>query len=299
MKIRPCSKKHPSFADSYLGFATFIIALLAICFCILFYTMSPKTFEFRDSIYGSILEYALAFCLSVYLSFTPRINMFKAGKALVVGLPTLFLLLDLLNIGKISFLILFLYSVLNVSVSIYNYLKTEKEYKSVWLFGAFAFIVSIAPCLRVKTIDTSFPFWKPALVVCLIAFAVTLTVFIRRYLRIRDPENLIAAPLLALLAGFALTFLTLSSGNVVLDRSEPTYETFEIVDKHISAGARQVTTFNVLVENDSVDFSITISERHYREYEIGDEITLSIYSGAFGVRYYIHESNIKDLNGEK
>ena len=104
----------------------------------------------------------------------------------------------------------------------------------------------------------------------------------------KDLEKLICIPLLGIFGGFALTWLTISSMNVYLDTSTPTYVEFVIIDKDIDTGARQITTYEFEVKNEDTEFTIGVSEKTYYEYEINDIITLSIYKGAFNEAYYMH-----------
>ena len=79
--------------------------------------------------------------------------------------------------------------------------------------------------------------------------------------------------------------------NVYLDFSTPTYENFVIIDKDVDAGSRQITTYELKVQNGEVDFWLDVSEETYYNYEINDTITLSIYNGAFNEPYYIYDKN--------
>ena len=68
--------------------------------------------------------------------------------------------------------------------------------------------------------------------------------------------------------------MTLSSMNVYLDTSAPTYEEYIIIDKVIRAGSRQVTTYELEVKKDDTTFTIGVSEKTYYDYEINDIIQL-------------------------
>jgi hypothetical protein len=107
----------------------------------------------------------------------------------------------------------------------------------------------------------------------------------------REWVNVIGVPLAALLVSFVVVWMTVSSMNVYLDTSYPTYEEYVIIDKDIRAGSRQATTYELEVKKDNTTFMIGVSEKTYYDYEINDIIQLSIYSGAFNEPYYIHESN--------
>ena len=130
-----------------------------------------------------------------------------------------------------------------------------------------------------------------SIVVSVVAFIPCLIYGIKQFKLYEDKEKLICVPLLGLLGGFALAFLTMGSMNVYLDSSLPAYEEYAIVDKDIDSGARQITTYEFKVERGDSVFYIGVSEQTYYDYEINDKIVLSIYGGAFNEPYYIHERN--------
>lgn len=146
------------------------------------------------------------------------------------------------------------------------------------------------PVLRVRQIDNEFSFWIPSLIICVISFSIVLYISLVRYQIDRNKENVICYPILALMFGFIIPWLSLNSLNVSLDFSTPTYEEFIILDKHVDTGARRITSYEVEVENEFSKFKIAIDEIDFYEYNIGDKITLNIYQGAFGKKYYLYTS---------
>ena len=271
---------------------TFILIILIIVFCIgsLIYTLHPELSYFRNSIYGTIIENIFIVGLLVYLSFSKRIDLPILGKITVLSFGILYILSIIIDLGKIEALFFFLYSVFNIGVSIYLYRKYEKEYKSIWIIGAFSYLMTAIFAMRVKYINGEFSptFLIPAIVVGVLVFMPCLIYGLVQYTLNKDLEKVICIPLLGIFGGFALTWLTISSMNVYLDTSTPTYVEFVIIDKDIDTGARQITTYEFEVKNEDTEFTIGVSEKTYYEYEINDIITLSIYKGAFNEAYYIH-----------
>lgn len=271
-----------------------IISLIAIlAFGLLFYTLLPELSDFRNSIYGLIINFLAISGVVLYVTLSKKISMPKLGKITVWTFLGLLILLRVLNWGRIEALLLFIYSIINIAITIYIYKTTGEEYKSIWLFGVFSYLSTVVFSLRTQNINDDW--WLtlvvPAIVVAVIVLIPCLVYGIQEFRICRDWEKLICIPLLGLMGGFIFTFLTISSMNVYLDTSDPTYEEFIIVDKDVRTGARQITTYELEVQKGDTVFTIGVSEEAYYHYEINDSITLSIYNGAFNEPYYLHENS--------
>lgn len=270
------------------------IALIVILvFGLLFYSLLPELSGFRNSIYGFIIQNLTFVGLITYLSLSKKINIPIIGKITIWIFVLIYVLFGIIDIGRIEALFFFVYSIFNVLVSIYIYKKTGTGYKSVWGFGAFAYLTTVIFCLRVEYINGEMnpTFLYTSIIFTAIIFVPCLIYGLTMFTVNRDYEKLICIPLLGLLGGFALTWLTISSMNVYLDTSEPTYEEYIIIDKDVRTGARQITTYELEVQKDDITFTIAVSEIVYYDYEINDLIELSIYSGAFNEPYIIHDNN--------
>ena len=216
-----------------------------------------------------------------------------SGKITVWGFDLLFLLSSILNLGRIEALFFLIYALINAGVAIYLYHKTGIGYKSIWLVGAFSYLTTTTLLLRVEYIngEMNATFLTVAIVAAVILFVPGLIYGIRSFRLYRDWDKLIGVPVLALLGGFAIVWLTVGSMNVYLDFSSPTYEEYIVIDKHIQSGAKQITAYVVEVKNGDKSFTIGISENAYYRYNLNDTIELSIYEGAFHEPYYIHDNN--------
>ena len=266
------------------------IAVLSIG--VLIYTLLPELSDFRNSIYGSIVSFLAVGGVILYVTLSSSISMPKMGKITVWAYLGLRILLVHLHWGRIEALFLFIYSIINIAVTIYIYKTTKKEYKSIWMFGALSYLSVTVLTLSTELINDDW--WLtiviPAVVVAVVVLIPCLIYGIQQFNSHRDWEKLICVPLLGLMGGFMITFMTISSMNVCLDTSKPVYEEFVIIDKNVRTGARQITTYEIEVQKGDTIFKIGISEEAYYNYEISDSITLSIYRGAFNEPYYIHES---------
>ena len=276
---------------AYLVINSLVILIVGLGLFV--YFMLPELSDFRNSIYGSIVCSLILVGIILCVTLSRKISMPLIGKITVWGYGLLFILLSIFDFGRIEMLFLFIYSVINVCITIFLYQKYGVAYKSIWLFGVLSYFTTIVVVLRVKYLhgELNSTFLWPTIIVSIIIFVPCLIYGIRYFKLYRDWEKLIALPLVALLGGFVLTWLTVASMNVYLDTSAPTYEEYTIIDKDIKAGSRQVTTYELEVKKDDTVFTIGVSEIAYYSYEVNDTIKLSVYNGAFNEPYYIHENN--------
>ena len=107
------------------------------------YCLLPELSDFRNSIYGSLISFVVLEGLILIVTLSKKINMPLLGKITVWSFGLLYVLLMIIDLGKIEALFLLLYSIVNVCISIYIYKKTDIGYRSIWLFGAFSYFASI------------------------------------------------------------------------------------------------------------------------------------------------------------
>jgi hypothetical protein len=269
------------------------LVILTIGLGLFVYFLLPELSDFRNSIYGSIVYFLILVGIILCVTVSRKISMPLLGKITVWGYGLLFILLSIFDFGRIEMLFLFIYSVINVCITIFLYQKYGVAYKSIWLFGVLSYFTTIVVVLRVKYLhgELNSTFLWSAILVSIIIFVPCLIYGIRYFKLYRDWEKLIGLPLAVLLGGFVLTWLTVASMNVYLDTSAPTYEEYTIIDKDVKAGSRQVTTYELEVKKDDTVFTIGVSEIAYCRHEVNDTIKLSVYNGAFNEPYYIHENN--------
>ena len=274
----------------------FIIKCLVIVivgFGAFIYSIHPDFSDFRNSIYGLMIYFLVLAGIILYVTLSRKINMPLLGKITVWTFGLLFILSGIFDFGRIEMLFFFIYAIFNVCVTVYLYIRYGIAYKSILLFGIFSYLSTAFIVLRVNYLHNEFtsPFMWVAIIVTIIVFIPCLIYVIKYYMPYRDWEHIICVPLLALLVSFAVTWLTVSSMNVYLDTSDPTYEEYVIIDKDVRSGSRQATTYELEVKKDDTTFTIGVSETTYYSHKINDTITLSMYSGAFNEPYYIHENN--------
>ena len=292
-------KKKSKSIDSRLNMFLLLIGIIGGVFLISFYNLSPLLVDFRNSILGLLLEKAVIVAVICFVCFNKKNKIPKICKVILFMYPILTLALSLLGLGRISYLIMLIYAFICFGTFAYYKLKKKKEFVSVMVVGLLSFITSVFPTMMTEFVDNEFPFWIPALIIFIIVIVLSILLSIKYY---KDNEykmdiyrkkktrsDLIAWNVVAAMMGFVIPWMLICSLNFILDTSSPTYIEFEIVDKDIDSGSRRVTTYNLELENEGNNIRIAVSEVDYYNYEIGDEILISIYEGAFNERYYFHD----------
>ncbi len=272
-------------------FIMLIILCIIALFGFMFYSLSPKLSDFRNSIYGLILFCVVLDGIILYVILSKKINQPILGKITTGCFGLLYTILSFIPIGGISSLLFFIYSIINILISIYIYRKMKKEYKSIWIFGALSYLISVFWVLRIKMISSEFnlTFLLPSIIIAMLVFIPCLIYGIKQNTKKRNLEKAICIPLLGLFGTFVFCWLTIASMNVYLDFSKPNYVECLILDKNIRTGARSMTKYEFKVENNDKAFYIGVPQDAYYDYEINDTIILSIYQGAFHVPYYIYD----------
>lgn len=268
-----------------------VILFIVLGLAFIFFSLYPRFSNFRNSIYGLVMNDALVLGIILYCSLSKKIHMPLAGKITIWIFGVLYILFSIISIGKIGALFFFIYSLINVSVTILIYKKTQTLYTSIWMFGALSYLSTVIFVLRAEYIhgDMNSTFIYSSIIVAILIFLPCLIYGLKEFKKDKSYEKLIGTPLLGLLGGFVFTFLTLASMNIYLDTSKPTYEEYIIKDKEINTGAKKITTYEFKVQKDDNSFRIAVSEMTYYRYEINDSIVLSIYSGAFNEPYIIYD----------
>jgi len=271
-------------ANTIVKYCLFALLIIGLNFV----TLSPKFVDFRNSIGYFISLNIIITSIIIYLSYK-KIDMPLLGKLTIICYAVIIWVFIFTDIGRIRFLIYMVYAFINISIAIYIYIKIKIEFKSIWVFGALAYLSSFSPILKTNTIDTSFPFWQPAIVITILALSSTLLLMIKKPNLIEEKQDKIFVPLLAIIAGFIIPWLCICTLNFTLDQSTPTYESFIIIDKKIQTGSRSITSYELKVQRNEKSFYISVDDSVYYSFEIGDEFNLAIYNGAFNVKYYIYE----------
>lgn len=253
-----------------------------------FYLMHPLFKDFRNTVYDTVIRIFVLAGLGLYSTLSPKIKMPLPGKIVVWIYLVMRALFMVLTVSRFVMLFYFLYSVANAMVSICLYVKYKKSYAALYLWGLLSFIISIN--VKVKYLgDTSILFVVSG-ICAVVAFIPCLIFGILKFRQSRNYSKIIGIPLLGIMLGFGLPFAELNSMNVYLDRSEPVYESFLIVDKKSTTGGGTTgTKYEFKFEKGEEWFWMDVYYDIYTEHEVGDYVYLSKYDGFFFGPFYTLE----------
>ena len=265
-----------------------ILTILTIaCFIgLMVYSLLPKLSNFRNSVYGFIINVLILTGIITYLCLSKKVNLVLIGKITIAMYGVLYILFGIIDIGIIEALFFLVYAIANIIVFICVYKKTKKAYKSIWIFGVLSYLSTVIISLNAHYINGELipTFLYPSIIVMVLVFIPCLLYSVTKCKKL---ENKICIPLIALFGGFAITWLTMTSANVYLDTSKPTLVEYTIIDKDVRTGYRQITTYDLEVKKDNVVFTICVPDEEYYNFEINDNIILSEYKGFFKESYII------------
>lgn len=269
-----------------------IFVIIVIGFGTFLYSIDPDLTDFRNSIYGLLVDFLALSGIMLWITLSRIINMPLLGKITVWLYGLLFLLLGIFDFGRIELLFFFIYAIVNVGVAVFLYEEHSMAHICICLFGILSYLKSVYIIFRVEHLldDFASPCLWITIILSIIIFIPCLIYGIKGFKADKNWEK-IALPFCVLLISFVFVYSTVASMNVYLDTSLPIYEEYIIVDKDIEAGAREVTTYELEVKKGDTTFTIGVSDTTYYSYEINDTIRLSLYEGAFNDPYYIHEDN--------
>lgn len=255
---------------------------------------------FLPPLIGSIIKCILIDGIIIWLTFSKLMvdEHTLLEKITMILYGFIYTLFSFLNATKVAIVIYIVYAFFNVAVAIFGYYRKKEAVHCVYIFGCLAVIAPLTITSRIKSVDSSFSFWEPSLIFAILAFLVSIIVVIKLYFPKTgkekpflggDRQNIIWIPLAGLMFGFFIPWLCINSFNYAFDVSEPVNQTYTIVEKDIEGGSRSLTHYDLSLKNDEREIEISVSRSAYEEYEIGDEIVISLYQGAFNVPYYVYE----------
>ena len=281
-----------------IGIITSIIAFAAII------AFNILTIWFSNSESGNNFSELIGMDLIVKIGFSIVILLLAFYKAKDIRLYAK--LITLLYLFSYWMCILFLDGRANVIISLIFIIAftviaikssdlKAKPIKLSRFFGMTGFFLMI---LMFNILDFTFinenaPFIISAIIMGVIAVVAHAWMFI--YIRSEKGKKLekkdktalyICVPIYSIMFGFLLSWILLVNLNYAFDFSNPEKIACEIVDKK-QGDNDSSDTFYVLIDGKKIDISVSDSE--YFEYEIGDEIVVSLYDGAFNLKYYIFE----------
>lgn len=291
-KMKKQSKRSKSKQISQIMFRNEIVKLLiaiAVWLGTLFLIASPKTLEFRKTIFFTIGIKVLVSAVILYFAF-----LHKSAK----GLPIW---------GKICMIlgaVLLFTAFLPVKVSIVMSVLILVLQSVLFAFTLTTIcnpagpgVVMMLTMLKLLSVDSEgwsfvnnpggFHFWAVALVGMAIVGFAFYEMLRRGFIKLKDnrTSGRVSIVLMAGVIAFIGTWCSVSNLNYALDTSAPqTYQT-EIVGKRISSGKN--TTYYLKAQAPEGELDFDVSENLYYLVETGDGGKLLKYQGAFSDPYYV------------
>jgi hypothetical protein len=239
----------------------------------LFVVRSIQTFLRQTALYGKI------FTLSYYNLFASvfALRPFVTGRLWAALLFGGF-------IAAIVLLIILAFKYTNAS----GYVITKFEA----LVAVIPLILLLAFASKQNYIEAS-QMWVPIVAAGVILAAAALYAVLKffkniPYFKQERKSELVFASIIMVMVCFCVSGTAVTTANYAFDNN-PTSASFEIIDKRIQSGARQITAFYLKVNLDGQEKEIDVPIDIYHSKEVGDGIEIKFYTGALGYGYYMYE----------
>ena len=284
-----------------IGYKIFYIAGFAILFVIGFFGNSFFAYEIFNSIFFNVLSVVL----TVSMLFIRSIQIFlrqatQYGKIFVLVFYNLFALAVAFRrfVPDRTWTIILFFSVIVAIILLitqaFKYIKAPNEI----CITKYEPIIAMLPVLLLlllalkQSYTSAQGMWIPVVIGGTILAALTLFVFLKFFKDIdyfvKSRSELIMACILLVILCFILSFMSVSAINYAFDSSSTTVSA-QVLDKNVQSGARQVTSFYLEVKIDETEIKIRVPVEIYHSAEVGDNVEIKLYNGAFGYSYYIYE----------
>ena len=246
---------------------------------------------------GSIIRCVLIDGVIIWLIFSKTFENTLLEKITVILYGILYTLFSFVQIPKVALGAYIVYSFFNVGVSIYSYYKNKQSAFGVWIFACLSAITITKIVFGLEYVGSDLHFWLPSLIVAIVIFVISLIVVLKIYFSKKaegdlTPEyrnNLISIPIAGILFGFCVALMCISSFNYIFDFSQPIKQTYTVIEKEVVGGVGVPYTSTLFLKDGNNEVKISVGNDVYEKYEIGGEIVISLYQGAFNVPYYVYE----------
>ncbi len=270
----------------------FIVALVGF----MYLTMSPNLQFMRDTLWYRITFYLLIDAGIIYVMFHQSFKTTNPTKV-ILGLILLIPILSTLDFGIKSRLLLIYFLGLTIVLTtllVYyskfrNNLPKRQFERIPLVIGMIIMLVSLNTVVRFNYLSGTNNVWLYSALFAAVLTGVSILIVIKYKNDINEQQNIYFIPLVTFMASAAFIGLTSLFLNYTLDDSNPTYLQVEIVDMSIDTGYRTLTSYDLTVSYLNIEFDIGTSQSAYHQLEIGDDIYISYYEGAFGIKYYLYE----------
>lgn len=272
------------------------IIAIAIIAGALFLFLSPIGKSLlRNDLFLKMIKIIFSFVIAV-LAFTSKRNELKHPLIEKISCPLFFiitLIFALIPYTKVYYFINYLACFLILIGTLVMFYIDSQLYVFSLLSSLLGFVINF---LGLQTLTYENPntkiVWMIPLFTALTLLVVALIFCIFRLRPFKENKNKVISSLVAVpLLSFAIIYLGFSSLNYGLDGSTPIVLQFEVVNKRIERDTTDDDSNSYYIDfhSEEKDFSMSVSNIHYDEYEIGDIVEFKKYNGFFKVPYYIME----------
>ena len=272
------------------------IIAIAIIAGALFLFLSPIGKSLlRNDLFLKMIKIIFSFVIAV-LAFTSKRNELKHPLIEKISCPLFFiitLIFALINYTKVYYFINYLACFLILIGTLVMFYMDSQIYALSLLSSLLGFVINF---LGLQTLTYENPntkvLWMVPLFTALTLLVVALIFCIIKLRPFKENKDKVIISLIAVpLFSYAIIYLGFSSLNYGLDGSTSIVLQFEVVNKRIETDSSDddSTRYYIDFHNEEKDFSISVSNIRYDEYEIGDIVEFKKYNGFFKVPYYIIE----------
>lgn len=270
------------FSTSFFAYEIFNSLFFDILFLVLivamFFVRSIQTFLRQTTCYGKIFTL-------IYF------NLFALVFAVQPFVST--------RLWSILLFFSFIIAIILLIVLAFKYIKAPDRY----FITRFEPMVAMLPLLLLLMLASRQSYtgaqgmWMPVVGGGIILSILTLVIFLKFFKNIdyflENRNELIISCILLVLAGFFISFVTITTINYAFDKA-PTPISVQVLDKNIQSGARQATSFYFEVIIAEQEQNIEVPVDVYHSTEIGDYIEIKLYNGALGYSYYVYEYTVSN-----
>ena len=273
-----------------------IVLLIGALVGYLYLTNSPNLQFIRDSYWYIVAYYILVDGIVLYVMFKPAFKTSLPSK-IILGLLVLLPLYRLFEINpKISLLLIYFHglAIILTTIIVYYIKHINNEPKRQFetyplIIGLILFILPVSTVNRFEYLGNTNFVWLYSAIIGVLFTLIAIILVIKYKDDIQEHENIYFIPLLTMMASVIFFGLSALFFNYVIDDSSLSDILVEIIDMDIDTGYRSLTTYDLTIVYNNEEYVIGTSQSMYYQLEIGDEITITYYEGAFGIEYLIYE----------
>lgn len=288
--MKKSRKNKPKYKSSGALHPAAICAIIIVgAILLMFYEYYPPLKKVRDS-FISIFIFKLAITAAViFFTFRNKKELSKTGKILSLFFSAVpwITVITLSNRIYLIYITVLFFAIFGYVVM--KYLKELKVCKMLNFEATLLAIFMLTDSRAYSFIDKprGLHFWVIPLIIGIIAGIISFFL-VKADLLDYTKSNLVLMPIVVCFMFFAITWTTAMNMNYALDFSEPAEHTAVIVDKDSDTSGKSIN-FSFILELDGKTIELDVSHSDYENYEIGNEVIIKLYRGAFNDAFYIKD----------